>query len=345
MMADVSAFLQTLLQAFHFLRPAWLLALPVLWLLVVWLARQRNASSHAAQFIDADLLPALRLDTAATAGGAAPGLSPWPWLALAWTLAVLALAGPTWEQDKTTAYRAPAAWVVVLDLSPSMASTDLAPSRVARARFLVDDILGQARDARVAMIAFSDEPYTVAPLTQDVATVRSLMPVLAPELMPTPGDHLAPALEQAQQLLNASGSRDKRVVVLSDGFDDPAAALRSATALQKQGVVLNVVGVGTAGGAPLRHPDGSFAKDAQGQPQMTQVNTDLLQQLAQAGGGRYVDSAQPAALLADLHATASRTGEAVAEPGQSVAHWRDAGAYLLPLVLLLAALLARRRWL
>ncbi len=345
MMTAIQTSLQTLLQAFHFLRPAWLLALPVLWLLVAWLARQRNASSHAAQFIDADLLPALRLDTALDSSSGKTSVSPWPWLALAWTLAVLALAGPTWQQDKTTAYRAPSAWVVMLDLSPSMASADLAPSRVARARYLIDDILGQARDARVAMVAFSDEPYTVSPLTQDVATIRSLMPVLAPDLMPSAGDHLTPALAQAQQLLSASGSRDKRIILLSDGFDDPATALRSAAALKQQGVILNVVGVGTTGGAPLRNADGSFAKDAQGQPLMARLNTDLLQQLANAGGGRYVESAQPAALLQDLHATSSLPGEAVAEQGQSIAHWRDAGAYLLPLVLLLAALLARRRWL
>lgn len=333
------------IQAFHFLRPWWLVALPVLWALVVWLARQRKHLGSAAHFIDADLLPALRLDTAHADGKGSTGLRPWPWLALAWSLAVLALAGPSWQQDKTAAYRAPAAWVVVLDLSPSMASADLSPSRVARARYLVDDILGTARDARVGMVAFSDEPYTVAPLTQDVATVRSLMPVLAPDLMPSPGDHLAPALAQAQKLLSASGSRDKRIVLLSDGFDDPAAALRGAAELKQQGTTLSVVGMGTLGGAPLRNADGSFAQDGQGQPQMARLNTDLLQQLANAGGGRYVDSAQPAALLADLQSATPRPGEAVAEQGQSVAHWRDAGAYILPLVLLLTALLARRRWL
>ena len=126
---------------------------------------------------------------------------------------------------------------------------------------------------------------------------------------------------------------------------DPAAALRSAAALKQQGIALSVVGVGTASGAPLRNADGSFAKDDKGQPQMAGLNTDLLQQLASAGGGRYVDSAQPPTLLADLQSATAWSGEAVVEQGQSVAHWQDAGAYILPLVLLLAALLARRRWL
>ena len=337
--------LRAFAQSFHFLRPWWLMALPALWVLVVWLSSQRNQFGDASQFIDADLLPALRLDTIPSDGAGKPGLRPWPWLALAWTLAVLALAGPSWQNDKTNAYRAPAAWVVVLDLSPSMAATDVAPNRVTRARYLIDDILGAARDARVGMVAFSDEPYTVAPLTQDVATVRTLMPVLAPGLMPSPGDHLAPALEQAEKLLNASGSRDKQIVVISDGFDDPEAALPRAAALKKQGIIISVVGVGTTGGAPLPKADGGFAQDGQGQPQMARLNTELLLQLARAGGGRYVDTVQPAALLADLRSATPGSGDAVAEQVQRVNRWRDAGAFLLPAVLLLSALLARRRWL
>lgn len=337
--------LRAVAQSFHFLRPWWLLALPVLWLLIGWLARQRSQQLNASNFIDAELLPALRLDNPNSNGSGTSILSPWPWLALTWTIAVLALAGPSWQQDKTTAYRAPAAWVVVLDLSPSMAATDLAPNRVTRAKYVIDDILGAARDARVGMVAFSDEPYTVTPLTQDVGTIRSLMPVLAPDLMPSVGDHVASALEQAEKLLNASGSRDKRIILVSDGFDDPAAALRIASAVKHQGITLSVVGVGTAGGAPLPKADGGFTQNGQGQPEMTRLNADLLRQLASAGGGRYVDLTEPQTLLADLRSTSSVRDDAIAEQGQSVSHWRDAGAYLLPFVLLLSALLARRRWL
>ena len=78
---------------------------------------------------------------------------------------------------------------------------------------------------------------------------------------------------------------------------------------------------------------------------MARLNADVLKQLARAGGGRYVDIADPAPLLTDLRSTTSLGGDAVAEQGQGVTHWRNVGAYLLPLVLLLSALLARRRWL
>jgi Ca-activated chloride channel homolog len=335
--------LNTLLQNFHFIRPLWLLALPVLLSLVVWLARQRARGEDWSEVIDAELLPALQLDTDNNVGGTSA--RPWPWLALAWTLAVLALAGPSWQQDNAPAYRAPAAWVLVLDLSPSMDATDLPPNRVTRARYALDDILSAARDARVGMVAFSDEAYTVTPLTQDVATIRALIPSLAPEMMPSAGDHLAPALARAQQLLSASGARDKRVVVVSDGFDDPAAVLRMAAALKAQGITVNVVGAGTRSGAPLRSANGSFAQTANGQTQLTKLNVDQLQQLASSGGGQYVDITNMASLVTSLQSDFEQPGEAIAAPGVEVAHWLDAGAYLLPALLLLVALLARRRWL
>lgn len=337
--------LNTFLQDFRFIRPLWLLALPVLWAVVSWLARQRARGEDWSSVIDADLLPALQLDDGHSGGAGGQSAGPWPWLALAWTLATLALAGPGWQQDKAPAYRAPAAWVLVLDLSPSMEASDLSPNRVTRARYALDDILSAARDARVGMVAFSDEPYTVTPLTQDVATVRALMPSLAPEMMPSAGDHLAPALAQAHKLLSASGARDKRIVVVTDGFDDPAAALSTAVTLKAQGIAISVVGAGTTGGAPLRNADGSFARGTNGQTQLTKLNVDQLQQLASVGGGQYADVANMASLVSDLQSTSERPGEAIAAQGVEVAHWRDAGAYLLPVLLLLAALLTRRRWL
>ena len=329
-----------LINSFHFLRPLWLIALPLLWLLVYWLARRHKGDGDWSSVIDAELLPSLRLDAASVSG-----MRPWPWLALLWSLAALALAGPSWERNETAAYRAPADWVFVLDLSPSMAAKDIAPNRITRARYALDDLLGAAHDARVALVAFSDEPYTVTPLTQDVATVRALLPPLAPDIMPSPGDHLAPALNQAEKLLQAAGNNDQRIVVLTDGFDDPAAVLSAAAKLKARGVTLSVVGIGTAGGAPLQNADGRFAKDAQGRSLLARLDADQLQQLAKTGGGGYVDIAQLPSLIAYLQAEPHSAGGAIAAQGIEVSHWRDGGVWLLPALLLLAGLLARRGWL
>jgi Ca-activated chloride channel family protein len=324
---------------FHFLHPYWLLALPPLLALAVWLAHRRGRDGAWPRLIDGELLPLLRLSE----GGAAR--SPWLLVGAVWALAVLALAGPTWQRQITPAYRAPAAWLVALQLSPSMDAGDIPPSRVARARYAIDDLLSAAHDARVGLIAFAGDAYTVAPLTSDVATVRNLAQPLAPGLMPESGNRLAPALEEAERLLHASRGQDRQVIVFTDGFSDPARALVAARQLRRQGVAVDVVGVGTAGGAPEPDGNGSFVRDAQGQVVLTRLDTGLLEQLATAGGGQYVPLSSLPALIADLHDTRSRRmSSGVAAPHVRLASWLNDGVWLLPPLLLFAALIARRGW-
>lgn len=324
---------------FHFLRPAWLLALPPLLALAAWFALRRSRDGAWARLIDPALLPGLRLD------GGSGGRGPWPLLGLVWALAVLALAGPAWQRETTPAFRAPNAWVLVLDLSPSMAARDLAPDRVSRARYAIDDLLAAVGDGQVALVAFGDDAYTVTPLTRDVATVKALLPPLSPDILPAAGDHLAPALDVAAGLLQRAGATHGQVVVLTDGFDDPAAAFAAAGRLRSQGARLRVVSVGTRAGAPVPNADGSFGTDGKGATPLARLDPDRLRQLAASGGGDLTPLDALPDLIGRLRAAAAHTGGATLQQGVRVARWRDAGIWLLPVLLLGAALMGRRGWL
>jgi Ca-activated chloride channel family protein len=239
-----------------------------------------------------------------------------------WTLAVLALAGPTWQRFETPAFRAPDAWVLVLDLSPSMSTTDLTPDRVTRARYAISDVLSAAKDARVALVVFASEAHTVTPLTTDVATIRALLQPLAPGLMPEAGDNLAPALEEAARLLRAGQSDHGHVIVLSDGFADPAQAFGAAKALQQQGAQVDVIGIGSE-----------------------KVAIDKLQRVAAAGAGQFVGLNQTSSLVKAIQSEhAERLAAQSGGPRGQVTIWRNGGVWLLPPLLLLAAWFARRGW-
>jgi Ca-activated chloride channel family protein len=312
---------QAALARFHFERPWWLLAVPLLLALAVWLAR-RSASGHGwAALVDAPLLEALRLPDPTIATRSAP----WPWLALAWTLAVLALAGPTWQREPAAANAMPDGWVVVLDLSPSMLAPDAAPNRVSRARYAIEDVLGAAQGARIGLVVFSAEPYTVTPLTDDVATVRGLTGPLSPDLMPSTGDKLGPALAMAQQLLERSTTRGGHVVVLTDGFADPEPASAAAESLRERSTTVDVLAIGGAGSATIEP-----------------VDLAQLQQLARAGGGRVFGLNEMPALLTQLQTKV--TSSAIALSDVQAERWRDAGVWLLPPLLLLVSFLTRRGW-
>ena len=336
---EMIADLQAALGRFHFLRPAWLLAVPLLLFLAGWLARRSASAGAWSSLIDAPLLTALRL-----AEPSSRRTTPWPWLALAWTLAATALAGPTWQREPATAYSAPDGWVVVLDLSASMAAQDVAPDRATRARYAINDLLRAAQGARIGLVVFGAEPFLVTPLTDDVATVRGLSNTLAPDLLPGAGDRLAPALVMAQQLLERTATTGGHVVVLSDGFEDPVPAVAAAEMLRARKTTLDVVGIGTAGGALVPLPKGGFLQDAQGRIEMARLDSDLLQKLALAGGGRAFGLDQVPALISGLQSYATGGGRATEVDDLKAARWRDAGGWLLPAVLLLVAGLARRGW-
>jgi Ca-activated chloride channel family protein len=207
------------------------------------------------------------------------------------------------------------------------------------------DLLSAAHDARVGLVVFAGEPHTVAPLTTDISTIRLLLQPLDPGLMPEAGDRLAPALEQAQHLLQAGLAKHGQIVVFSDGAADPVESLRAAQRLHQEGTIVNIVGVGTQSGAPEPNGKGDFVHGPNGRVHLTRLQTDELQRVAAAGGGEYVAMSGVSNLVARLHSAQSQEVDTSATAARErLTTWQNGGIWLLPPLLLVAALLARRGW-
>jgi Ca-activated chloride channel family protein len=253
----------------------------------------------------------------------------------------------TWERDRSVGYHAPSDWILVMDLSPSMAAADVPPDRATRARYVISDFLNAAQDTRVALVVFAGEAHTVAPLTTDVETVRALLPPLAPNIMPEPGDELAPALDEAGRLMHTGAGGRAQVVILTDGILDPAHALETAQRLRSEGATINVVGIGTRDGAPVPMKGGGFQQGPRGESVLSKLPVDQLKRIAQAGGGHYFSVADSGKLIEELKQARSYQARAenIESTTQRVQAWRNDGIWLLPILLLSVALIARRGWL
>ncbi|MEW9624562.1 tetratricopeptide repeat protein [Rhodanobacter geophilus] len=324
------------LAQFHFLRPAWLCALLVLpWLL--WQASRRGRGLQAlARLVDAELLPQL-LHGRATRQRLPLGL-----LALAWLLAVLALAGPAWSRVEQPLYARRAAQVVAISLSQRMLSHDVAPSRIDRARYKAHDLLVANRDGLNALIGYAGEAFVVAPLTSDVHSLATLLDAMAPDTMPVDGDNAATAIARGVALIQDAKAGGGSLVLVTDTAD--AAAQEAARKALGAGVRVSVLGVGTPQGAPVPLPGGGFLHDAQGNLQLAARDDAALAAVAAAGGGHYVamsaDDSDVGTLKGELHA-----GSTQAAQDQLGDEWQDRGPWLLLLLLPLAALAFRRGWL
>lgn len=325
----------------HFLRPLWLLALPLGPLLAWSLWRRLHVGVQWRDVCDPHLLPHLLVAPAA-------GRRKLPYwiLAIATTLALVALAGPAWERLEQPVYRTLNARVVVLDLSRSMDARDLQPSRLIRARFKVVDILRRSRDRPVGLAVFAADGFIVTPLTQDANTLISLLPAVDTDIMPAQGSRADLGLAAAARMLERGGARRGEVILITDGVKGERASARAAE-LREAGFRVSVLAAGTPEGAPIPVEGGGFFKELKGGIVVAMTDYEALRAIAAAGGGLFAslsnDDSDIDRLLADgtprpwemdLQAV-ERTSET----------WRDRGPWLLLALLPLAALAFRRGWL
>lgn len=322
---------------FHFIRPYWLLALLPYVILLAMLVRSKLSHGVWTAVCDEALLPYLLQDKAVAQ-------SRWPFTisAVAALLAIIALAGPTWQRLPTPVFRNDSALVIVLDLSRSMDAADIKPSRLGKARYKITDLLKQRKDGQTALLVYADDAFTVTPLTNDTDTIANQLSALTTEIMPGDGNNIARALEKAGALFQQAGLQKGHILLISDGGNTDE-AMSKAKALDKYPLL--VLAVGTPEGAPIALKDGGgFLKDEQGGIIVDKLDVTGLEELAQAGNGRYQAlTADDADIQALLSALALQTGEkSENKENLFLEQWRDVGPYFLLLVLPLAALCFRK---
>ncbi len=318
---------------FHFLRPEWLLVLiPAIFILTLLWRNQLGASAWHSVF-DEKLLAQLWLEP--------PGKvsrKPLLLIGLGWVLAIIALAGPAWERQPEQVWRSPLSRIIILDLSASMNVTDVTPSRLERARFKLMDILERSREGRTGLIVFAGEPHIVTPLTEDSETISNLLMALSPEIVPQSGDMATPALQMAEDLLAQTGVQHGELLLISDGVEDPAAALDQIRHLRAKGYRVSVLGVGTEQGGAILNADGGFVA-------FSQFNAAPLQEFANAGGGAFSSMTTDDSDLDRVLLETFRADLADEVAGSGVERWVESGVLLLPILLLLGAFAFRRGWL
>ncbi len=266
----------------HFIRPLWLWALPLV-AAVPWLWRYlRRPSGDWARVCDPHLLRWLSVRQ----GEAQSNRGKYLLSGTALLIAILALAGPSWEKLPDQSYSASGARVIALDLSLSMLANDLKPNRLTQARYRLADLLDQTVEGQVGLVSYAGDAYVVCPLTSDMNTIANLLPALQPDIVPVAGSRADLAMEMAGELLKRAGLGSGEVLLVTDSVDSRAAA--KARELYDSGIVTSVLAVGTPDGAPI--PSGSgFINDRRGNVVISRLDRQALRKLADIGGGRYTE--------------------------------------------------------
>ncbi|WP_194787692.1 vWA domain-containing protein [Pseudomonas sp. UFMG81] len=323
----------------QWLRPLWLLALPLLgWLLFkLWHRRKRTGRWQL-------ILP--QPFHAVLLGGGSGSTSKLPWVALglAWLLVMLALLGPSWQRLEDTRQRPADPLVILLELTPQMLAEDSAPNRLEQARRKVLDLLEHRRDSQTALIVYAGSAHTLVPLSDDLGTTRNLLEAVDPSIMPQPGQRADLAVQKGLALLAQSGLGQGRLLLIGSALSEQERN-GITRALGRQGPSLLMLGIGTSEGAPVRQANGEYLKDDQGGILLPRLDSVSLKRFIAGTGGRYRH-----ARIDDLDLRGLGLYDnprLLRDDGQTVQldSWADQGYWLLLPLLLLAACAGRRGWL
>jgi Ca-activated chloride channel family protein len=314
---------------FHFIRPLWLLAIIGLFLMLLMLKKLRVKQSGWQQLLPAHLTKVLVQGNAKAKSNSL--LLPF----LIGLLSILAMAGPSWQKLPQPVYQVAQGSVLIMDMSYSMYATDVVPNRLTRARYKAIDLLDSIKDGEIGLIAYAGDAFNISPLTDDSNNIKLLLPSLSPELMPVLGSNPFAALALANEMLINAGHKDGDIYWFTDGIDN--IDIQDITQWSRDYPYrLNILGIGTKTGAPIKLSNGELMKDDNGAIIVPKLTVQALQGLAQRGRGNYATLTQNnkdierltlKPLNTDIDQDNTKASENTGD------QWQEFGPYLLLLIL------------
>lgn len=270
---------------FRFEEPAYLyllLLLPVLALLY-WYSNYRRRRAIR-KFGDPELMAMLMPDVSKYRPDVKFGII---WLVVG--LFSLLLAHPQFGSKLETVKRQGVEVMIALDISNSMLAQDVQPSRLAKAKRLVAQLVDKMENDKVGMIVFAGDAFTQLPITSDYISAKMFLESIDPSLISKQGTAIGAAINLATRSFTPQEGVGRAVIVITDGENHEGGAVEAATEAAKKGIQVNVLGVGLPDGAPIpMEGTNDYRKDREGNVIVTRLNEAMCQEIAKAGNGLYV---------------------------------------------------------
>jgi Ca-activated chloride channel homolog len=182
--------------------------------------------------------------------------------------------------------------VIALDVSNSMNAEDIRPNRLERSKQAIYRLIDKLQGDRVGLVVFAGQAYVQLPVTTDYGAAKLFLSTINTGIIPTQGTAIGSAIDKAVESLGDSVTHNSAVIVITDGENHEDDALEAAREAAEKGITVHAIGMGSAEGAPIPVYRGKnksgFMQDQNGSTVITRLNDLMLQQLADAGNGKYI---------------------------------------------------------
>lgn len=209
-------------------------------------------------------------------------------------LLIISILGPSFGGLKKEVKAVGKDILIAIDLSQSMNCTDVQPSRLEKTKFELKNVLQSFAADRVGIIVFSEEAFVYCPFTFDKSALNTLLETVNTKVIPTGGTDFGKPLELAKEKFREMETSSKKVsskliLLVSDGEDFGDDTDEAIALLEKDGIRVFTLGVGTVEGAKVPSPSGGDLADEDGQPILAKLRPADLRKLASETSGKYYE--------------------------------------------------------
>ncbi len=274
-------------------------------------------------------------------------------LSLAFACLALAIVNPKVGTKLETIKREGVDVVFALDVSKSMLAEDIAPSRLAKSKQLVTQIVNSLSGDRVGIIGYAGSAFPQLPITTDFASAKMFLSSMNTDMVSSQGTAISEAITLAQTYYNDEEQTNRVLFIVSDGEDHEGQAMAIASQAADEGIRIFTIGVGTKEGGwiPVKRNGelNRYKRDQSGDREMTTRNEETLIDIAETANGSYIDGNNTQQVIAEVTALLNGMDKSTFEAKQ-FADFKDQfqwflGAAIFLLILDLLFLERRTRWL
>ncbi|MDZ7714584.1 MAG: VWA domain-containing protein [Balneolaceae bacterium] len=212
---------------------------------------------------------------------------------------IIAIAGPKVGTEVREVKRQGVDLLIALDLSASMNAEDVKPSRLGKAKYEITRLIDRLRGDRIGLVIFTGDAYLQAPMTLDYSALRLFLNIADTDQMPTSSTDFSAAMETALKAFDSveeenSSNAAKVLLIISDGENHGDSYEAALNQLTENNISIYTLGIGTQSGATIPIYDESdtligYKRNEQGKVVTTTLEPDVLQDIAQKGGGSYYE--------------------------------------------------------
>lgn len=178
--------------------------------------------------------------------------------------------------------------IIAIDISNSMLAQDVAPSRLAKSKMMVENLVDNFTDDKIGLVVFAGDAFVQLPITNDYVSAKMFLQDIDPSLISMQGTDIAHAINLAASSFTQQKGVGRAIILITDGEDHEGGAEEAAKAAHKKDINVFILGIGSEKSVPIPMGNGEYLKDKSGNVVMSALNEQMCREVAQAGSGMYI---------------------------------------------------------